>query len=37
MHRKFMIEDEVARNMFSRSNMDFCMGKVTSEGVKENE
>jgi len=33
MNEKFMIEDYFARNMFSRSNMDFSLGEITSEGV----
>ena len=35
MYRKFKIEDSLARNMFLRSIMDFCMADVTSDGVNE--
>jgi len=37
MYKKFIIEDEFARNMFSRANVDFSMGEATSEGVNESE
>jgi len=33
MYRKIMIKDSWARNMFSRSNMDYCLDDVTSEVV----
>ena len=35
-YRKFMIEDEFARNMFIWSNMNFCMSEVKLEGVNDN-
>ena len=35
MCRKPKIEDSFARNMFSRSKMDFSMADVTSERVSE--
>ena len=35
MYRKFKIEYSLARNMFSRSNTDFYMADMTSEGVNE--
>jgi len=35
LNRKFMIEESWIRNMFSRSNMDYCMADVTSEGINE--
>ena len=30
-----MIEDYFARNMFCRSNVDFCMGEENQSGVNE--
>jgi len=35
MYRKFKIKSFWAINMFFRSNMDFCMGEVTLDGVNE--
>jgi len=35
MYKKFIIEDQFARNIFSRSNEDTSIGEVTSEGVNE--
>ena len=37
LNRKFIFEDSWVRNMFSRSNMDFCMAEIKSEGVNESE
>jgi len=31
LNRKFIIEDCWVRNMFSRSNMDYCLTHVTSD------
>jgi hypothetical protein len=31
--KKKKIEDPLARNMFIRSNMDYCIAEVTSEGA----
>lgn len=33
MYRKFLIKVSLSGNMFSRSNMDYCLVDVTSEGV----
>jgi len=35
MYKKIMIEDSWVRNMFSRSNMEYSMADVSSEGVNE--
>jgi len=35
MYRKFKIEYSWGRNMFSRSNMDFFVDEVISEGINE--
>ncbi len=35
MNRKFKIDDCWARNMFSMTNIDFCMANKTLEGVNE--
>jgi len=35
MYRKYIIEYTWVRNMFGRSNMDFCIADVISESVNE--
>jgi len=35
MYKKFIIKDEFARNIFSRSNVDFSMGEATLDRVSE--
>ena len=35
MYRKFKIKSSWVKNMFSRSNVDYCMADVISEGVNE--
>jgi hypothetical protein len=35
MYRILKIKDTLARNMFKRSNVNYCMADETSEGVSE--
>ena len=35
MYEKFKIEYSLARNMSFRSNMQYCLANVSSEGVNE--
>ncbi len=35
MYGKFKIEYSFARNMFSKSKMEYCLDDLTSDGVNE--
>jgi hypothetical protein len=35
MHKKIKIKGNLARSMFKRSNVNYCVADETSEGVSE--